>query len=82
MEEFKAGFLEYAINDGLSQSEAAHLWKRAEEYPGTEQVFKNLDINPGQTKSIPTEELSSLSKLMEQQKVQEELQAIKNQLGI
>jgi hypothetical protein len=82
MEQFKTGFLEYAINDGLSQSEAAHLWKRASEYPGTEQVFKNLDIKSEQTPNIPGEDLSTLSKLMEQQKVQQELQAIKHQLGI
>jgi hypothetical protein len=82
MDYLKTGFIDHATNSGLSQDEAAYLWKRAMDYPGTSGVFKQLDNNQNETASIHPEELSSLSKLMEQEKVQKELQAIKQQLGI
>ena len=82
MDYLQTGFIDYATNSGLSQDEAAHLWKRAMDYPGTAGVFKQLDNNQNETASIHPEELSHLSKLMEQEKVQQELQSIKQQLGI
>ena len=82
MDYLETGFIDQAIDSGLSQTEAVHLWKRAMDYPGTPEVFKQLDHNQNQEASIPPEELSNLSKLMEQEKLQKELQSIKQQLGI
>ena len=43
MNEFKAGFIKFAQDEcGLSANQAAHVWKRAMEYPGTDQMFNNL----------------------------------------
>lgn len=80
----KLGFLKYANERGVPESQALHLWKRAADYPGSEEVFKNLSIP---TTSNPAVEQSSadlevLSKLMEQEKVDAEMQKMKQQLGI
>jgi len=83
MDTFETGFLSFATEFGLSPKEASQLWKRANEYPGSPEVFKKLDIPATSThENLGNEELSNLSKLMEQQKIQQELQAIKQNLGI
>jgi hypothetical protein len=83
MDTFETGFLSFATEFGLSQKEASQLWKRANEYPGSAEVFKKLDIPaPTAQDNLGNEELSSLSKLMEQEKIQQELQSIKQNLGI
>jgi hypothetical protein len=84
MDHFKAGFLKYATECGVPENRALHLWKRALAYPGTEGVFKNLNISTSNTpeQAQTPEELDSLSKLMEQEKINAELQQIKTQLGI
>jgi hypothetical protein len=88
MDLVKLGFLKYASECGVSEPQALHLWKRALDYPGTEQVFKNLNTSSPPLESSPTpvqenpEDLDMLSKLMEQEKVNTELQQIKQQLGI
>jgi hypothetical protein len=85
MDHFKAGFLKYATECGVPENRALHLWKRALAYPGTEEVFKNLDIPT--TPAAPTtqenpEDLEAISRLMEQEKINMELQQIRKQLGI
>jgi hypothetical protein len=83
MDTFETGFLSFATETGLSHKEATQLWKRANEYPGSAEVFKKLDIPATEAQeNIGHEELSNLSKLMEQEKIQQELQAIKQNLGI
>lgn len=84
MDHFKAGFLKYATECGVPENRALHLWKRALAYPGTEEVFKNLNIpsSVGSEQAQPPEELEALSRLMEQEKINTELQQIKKQLGI
>lgn len=77
------GFLKYATECGVPEEQALHLWKRAVSYPGTEEVFKNLNISNAPTTQEETpEDLDALAKLMEQEKVNSELQKIKQQLGI
>lgn len=82
MDHFKAGFLKYATECGVPENRALHLWKRALAYPGTEEVFKNLDIPTAPAQEQNPEELEALSRLMEQEKIDLELQQIKKQLGI
>jgi hypothetical protein len=82
MQLIQEGFLDYAKDSGLSDKEAAHIFKRALEYPGTEEVFKKLDITPTENKQPAPGEISALSKLIEQERVHSELQKIKKQLGI
>lgn len=82
MDHFKAGFLKYATEIGVPENQALHLWKRALDYPGTEEVFKKLDIPTVPQQEQDPEELETLSRLMEQEKVNQELQQIKQQLGI
>jgi len=82
MDHFKAGFLKYATECGVPENRALHLWKRALAYPGTEEVFKNLNIPSTPAQSENPEELDALSKLMEQEKINAELQQLKTQLGI
>jgi broad specificity polyphosphatase/5'/3'-nucleotidase SurE len=82
MDHFKAGFQKYATECGVPESQALHLWKRALDYPGTEEVFKNLNIPTVPQQEQSPEELETLAKLMEQEKVNQELQQMKQQLGI
>lgn len=82
MDHFKAGFLKYATECGVPENRALHLWKRALAYPGTEEVFKKLDIPTAPQQEQNPEELETLTRLMEQEKVNQELQQIKQQLGI
>jgi hypothetical protein len=82
MDHFKAGFLKYATECGVPENRALHLWKRALAYPGTEGVFKNLDIPTTATPQENPEDLEAISRLMEQEKINAELQQIKKQLGI
>lgn len=42
MTAFEAGFIKYAQECGLSNEKAAHMLKRATEYPGTQEMFKQL----------------------------------------
>ena len=82
MEAFKAGFIKYATECGVPENRALHLWKRALAYPGTEEVFKNLNVPTSPAPQENPEDLAALSKLMEQEKINAELQKIKQQLGI
>lgn len=82
MDHLKAGFLKYATECGVPENRALHLWKRALAYPGTEEVFKNLNISPTPAQNENPEDLEALSKLMEQEKINTELQQIRTQLGI
>jgi hypothetical protein len=85
MVDFKQGFFAEALHNGLPEKQAAHMWKRALEYPGSESMLKQLDI-PDEKAAIPaelhTEQLEQLSEIMQQQKIQEEMLKLKNQLGI
>ena len=82
----KLGFLKYANECGVPESQALHLWKRAADYPGSEEVFKNLSMPTTPTANPAVEQspadLEVLSKLMEQEKVDAEMQKMKQQLGI
>ena len=56
----------------LSEKQAAYIWKRALEYPGTEAMFKELDIKDNQDVAPGTAaEMQELSTILEQQKVHE-----------
>lgn len=82
---FKQGFFAEALNSGLPEKQAAHVWKRAMEYPGAESMLKQLDIPDAKvsgTSELNPEQLAQLSEIMQQQKVQEEMIKLKNQLGI
>jgi hypothetical protein len=79
MELIKQGFFDQAIDNGLSHTEADHLWKRASEYPGTSELFKRLDIN--ESANAPAH-LAEIAKLMEQEQLQRQIQKTKAQLGI
>jgi hypothetical protein len=63
MTSFKAGFFKYAAEQGFSEAETEHLFKQAEEYPPTEQMFR--DITPTEESSSP-EELETLAELLKQ----------------
>jgi hypothetical protein len=79
----KLGFLKYANECGVPESKALHLWKRAADYPGSEEVFKNLSIPTTSSNAHQSPvDLEVLSKLMEQEKVDAEMQKMKQQLGI
>jgi len=53
------------------------------DYPGTQEMFKQLTASPAPTeKNLSNEELQALSSLMEQQKAHSEMMNLKNQLGI
>lgn len=78
----QSGFLKYAKECGVPENQALHLWKRATTYPGTEEVFKTLNMPTAPESAHNSEELEALSKLMEQEKVDAELQKMKQQLGI
>jgi hypothetical protein len=85
MLEFKQGFFAEALNNGLPEKQAAHMWKRAMDYPGAESMLKQLDIPDAkvpQALELHPEQLAQLSEIMQQQKVQEEMLKLKNQLGI
>jgi len=82
MHTIKQGFLKYAKECGVPEPQALHFWKRATAYPGTEAVFKELDTTTAQDATESPEELEALSRLMEQEKINSELQKIKQQLGI
>lgn len=83
MSEFKLGFFEQAKECRLSEKQAAYIWKRALEYPGTEAMFKELDIKDNQDVAPGTAaEMQELSTILEQQKVHEEINKLKQQLGI
>jgi hypothetical protein len=83
MSEFELGFFEQAKECRLPEKQAAYIWKRALEYPGTEAMFKELDIKDRQEASPATAvEMQELSKILEQQKVHEEINKLKQQLGI
>ncbi len=83
MDDIREGFISHALEAGLSDNQAAQLWKSAQEYPGTEEVFKRLGVptKPAAEASTPADE-AMLAKLEEQKKVHDELTAIKQQLGI
>jgi len=83
MNEFEKGFVAYATEGGLPENQAVHLWKRAMDYPGTQEMFKQLTASLAPTeKNLSNEELQALSSLMEQQKAHSEMMNLKNQLGI
>lgn len=84
MDEFRKGFISQALEGGLSEKEAAHLWKFAEEHPETSEVFKELgvDSTPAQAPEAAPGEADLLKHVDEQHKVHQELMAIKQQLGI
>jgi thioredoxin-like negative regulator of GroEL len=91
MEQVRAGFIAHALENGLSESQATQLWKRAQEYPETPEVFKNLGadpVNPEQAsalsepQSVSEDPSAALAQLAEQHKIHEEMMAMKNQLGI
>jgi hypothetical protein len=85
MLEFRQGFFAELEACKLSEKQAAYMWKRAMEYPGTEDMLKQLNMSssgkPEQPEMSP-EQLQQLSELINQQKIQEELTALKNQLGV
>jgi len=79
MELVKQGFFDQALEIGLSQEEADHLWKRANTYPGTSEVFKKLDISGNEESPA---HIAEIAKLMEQEKIQHQIQKTKSLLGI
>jgi hypothetical protein len=85
MSEFELGFLAKASEYGLPDLQATHMLKRALEYPGAQQMFKQLPAEAHDAQSVENlkaEDLQILSALMEQQKAHEEMQNLKKQLGI
>jgi hypothetical protein len=53
MVSFEAGFIKYATESGLSDQQAVQMLKRAMDYPGAQDMFKELpeeheqQTNPG-----------------------------------
>jgi hypothetical protein len=70
MTSFKSGFLKYAEEQGFSEAEAEHLFKQAEEYPATEQMFRSLA--PEKESNSP-EELETLAELLKQHAINSQL---------
>jgi hypothetical protein len=83
MEDFQKGFISLALESGLTESQATHFWKQAQDLPHTEQVFKQLGADaPVEAPAAPEASAETIAKLEEQKKLHDELMALKQQLGI
>jgi hypothetical protein len=69
MTAFEAGFIKYAQECGLSNDEAAHILKRAIDYPGTQDLFKQM---PKGQEEHP-DEMDSLANLLKQELIDEHM---------
>jgi len=63
MTSFEAGFFKCAEECGLPNQQAAHIFKRAMEYPGAKHMFKDLDEEP---QAQSPDNLAALSALLKQ----------------
>ena len=69
MTAFEAGFIKYAQECGLSANEAAHILKRAADYPGTQELFKKL---PDGQEEHP-DDMDTLSNMLKQELIDEHM---------
>jgi len=69
MTSFKAGFIKYAMDCGLPNSQAVHIFKRAADHPNTQELFKNL----ADTEIPQDENLELLTNLMQQNAIDKQM---------
>lgn len=67
---FEVGFTKYAQECGLSEKEAAHILKRALDYPAAEQMFREL---PTEEEQHAPEEVETLADMLKQQAIHHQL---------
>jgi hypothetical protein len=67
---FETGFLKYAQECGLSEKEAAHILKRASEYPAAAELFRTL---PQEDEQHSPEELETLADMLKQKFIDSQL---------
>ena len=79
MTSFEAGFIKYAQECGLSDEEAAHTLKRAMEYPGTQQMFKQL---PEEDDVQQPEDLETLKQLLHQELIDKNMSSDMQSINI
>lgn len=76
MTPFEAGFYKYAQESKLSDSQAACMYKRAMDYSGTQEMFKQLpDSQSSQQGPVSSEQMEMLQQLVQQELIDKEMQA-------
>jgi hypothetical protein len=73
MTSFEAGFYKYAEEYGLPHTEAVYIYKRALEYPPTQEMFKKLPEDTDSAESPST--LANLAEMMKQHILHEAMDA-------
>lgn len=81
MHAFEAGFMSQAEEYGMVSDEASRMYKRASDFPGTQQLFKTLPTGEGTEQSTQSPQLlGKLSDMLKQHMLDaqytEELQRI------
>ena len=67
---FEAGFVKYARECGLPDTQAAYIFKRAMEHPGAQDMFKDLDASPEQHSP---DSLSTLGELLKHHLIHDDM---------
>lgn len=80
MTSFEAGFIKFAEESGLSAEQAAHIFKRAMEYSGSQDIFKQLpDEQPSET---APEDYEVLANLLQQELIDKNMSAATQQIKL
>jgi hypothetical protein len=79
MTSFEVGFLKYAEECGLSDDQAAHILKRALDYPGTADMFKTL---PQKESTDSPEDLAVLANMLKQELVDKQFDGAVQQIKV
>jgi hypothetical protein len=81
MSSFESGFIKYATEYGLSADQAVHMLKRAAEYPGSVEIFKQL---PDESDSAPQSpsDLDVLSNLLKEELINHHMSAAKQKISL
>ncbi len=81
MTSFEVGFIKYAEECGLSETQATHMFKRAMEYPPAQQMFKELPAEQPMPPQMP-QGLGDLAALVKQHFIDQQFQGDKQKIQL